>query len=64
MGAVLAEMSSWPNLTWYTVMQTAFKTKNMKSIPFELFTIKIFNFKSDERICIFKEIQHIITRIS
>ena len=29
-GNSFAEMSSWTALTWYTVMKTAFKPKNMK----------------------------------
>ena len=31
MGIVFAEMSSPTALTWYTVMNTEFKTKNMKN---------------------------------
>ena len=45
-----------------SVMKTAFKTKNMKSESFGIFTMKILNSKRDLRICIFKEIQHITTR--
>ena len=47
MGTVFAEMSSWAALTWYTVMKTGFKTKNMKSESFGIFIIKIVDFKSD-----------------
>ena len=58
METVLAEMSSWTTLTWYTVMKTAFKTQNMKSELFGIFNMKILNFNNDWRIYIFKEIQH------
>ena len=44
MGTVFADMSSWTALTWYTVMTTASKTKNMKSESFGIFTIKFFEF--------------------
>ena len=47
------DMSSWKAIKWYTVMKTAFRTKSMKS---ESFIMKILNFKSDRRICVFKEI--------
>ena len=47
METVCAEMSSWKSLTWYTVMKTAFKTKNMKNESFGIFIIKFLNFKSD-----------------
>ena len=55
MGTVFAEISSWTALKWYTVMKTEFKTKNMKTESFGIFITKILNFKSDWRICIFKE---------
>ena len=41
--------------------ETAFKTKNMKSESFEIFIMKILNFKSDLRLCKFKKIQHRLT---
>ena len=47
MGAVFAEMSSWAALTWYTEMETACKTKNMKSESVSIFIIKFLNFKSN-----------------
>ena len=40
MGTVFAEMSSWIALTWYTVMKTAFNTKNMKSESYGIFIVK------------------------
>ena len=33
-GIVFAKMSSWTDLTWYTGMKTAFKTKIMKNESF------------------------------
>ena len=56
MGTVFAEMSSWTALTWYKVTKTALKTKNMKSESFGIFIMKILDFESDRKICIFKEI--------
>ena len=44
METVFADMSSWEALTWYTVMKTAFKAKNMKSEYFGIFIMKIFDF--------------------
>ena len=64
MGTAFEEMLSWTALTWYTVLKTAFKTKIGKSESLGIFTIKIWNFKSDWGICIFKELQHITTRNS
>ena len=42
MGTVFTEMTSRTALTWYTVMKTAFKNKNIKRI----FIMKILNFKN------------------
>ena len=39
-------------------MKTAFKTKNMKIESFGIFIMKISNFKSDLRTCIFKDTAH------
>ena len=39
MGTGFAQMSSWPALTWYTVIKTAFKTKNRKRESFCIFII-------------------------
>ena len=64
MGTVFEEMSSWTALIWYTVMKTAFRSKNMKSESFGIFIRKIINLKSGLRICMFKEIQHITTKNS
>ena len=47
MGTVFAEMSSWTDIAWYTVMKTVFKTKSMKSESFVIFIMKILNLKSD-----------------
>ena len=44
MGTVFAEKSSWTALAWYSVMKTAFKTKNMKSEYFWDLYHKDFNF--------------------
>ena len=56
-----AEMSSWIALTWYTVMKTAYKTKYIyENESAGIFIMKFLNFKSDLRICILKEIKHII----
>ena len=55
-------MSSWTALTWYTVVKTAFKTKNRKSKSFGILIMKFLNIKSDWRKCIFKEIQPKTTR--
>ena len=41
MGTVFTEMSSWKALTGFTVMKTAFKTRNMNS---EFFGISIMKF--------------------
>ena len=41
MGPVFAEMSSYTALTWYTVMKTPFKLKNVKSESFGTFIIKL-----------------------
>ena len=54
MGTVFEKMSSWTALAWYRVMKIAFKAKNMKSESFRIFIMKILNFKSDCRICLFK----------
>ena len=64
MGIVFAEMSSRAALTGYTVLKTAFKNINMKTISFGIFIIKILYFVSARRMCIFKEIQQITTRNS
>ena len=64
MGKVFAEMSSWTALAWYTVMKTAFRTKSIKRDSFGNFIMKILNFKSDCRKCIYEEIQRITTRNS
>ena len=48
----------------YSVMKTAFQTKDMKSESFWIFIIKILNFESARRICMFKEIEHITRRNS
>ena len=45
MGTVIEEISSWTALTWYTVMKTEFKTKNIKSESFGIFIKKILNLK-------------------
>ena len=37
-------LSSWTALTWYTVMKTAIKAKNMKRKSFGIFIMKILNF--------------------
>ena len=60
MGIVFAEMSAWTALTGYTVMKSAFKTKNMKCKCFRIFIMKITYLTSDRRKCIFKELQYII----
>ena len=64
MGTVFSEMSSWAALQLYKMSNTTFQTKNMKSESFGILTIKVLNFESDLKICIFKEIQHITTRNS
>ena len=50
----------------FMVMNTAFKTHNMKSESFGIFTTKILKFKSDLKIfhIYIKEIQHITRRNS
>ena len=45
MGTVFVEMSSWKALTGFTVMKTAFKTKNMNSEFFGIFIIKFVNLR-------------------
>ena len=60
MGTICAEMLSWTALTWYTVLKTEFKTKNMKNESFGSFIMKIF--KSDGRKCMIKDLQHLTTR--
>ena len=58
-GTVFAELSSWTALEWYTVMKTAFKTKNTKRESKKIFfSIKVLNFKSECRIWLFEEMQH------
>ena len=47
MGTVNVEMSSWRALKGFTIMKTAFKTKNMKSDFFGIFIMKFLDFKSD-----------------
>ena len=47
MGTVFKEISSWTALTWYTVMKTEFKNKNMKSESFGILIKKILNSMSD-----------------
>ena len=42
MGTVFAEMSSWTALTWYKVIKTEFKAKNMNSESFRILNIKFF----------------------
>ena len=64
MRTVFAGMSSWTALTWYKVTKTTFKTKNVKSKSFWMFFMKILNFESDRKICLFKEIQQKTTRSS
>ena len=43
MGIVFTEMSSLIALPWYTVMKTAFRTKNMKNESFGIL-MKILEF--------------------
>ena len=62
MGKYFAEMSSRTALAWYTVMNLAFRTKSMKRDSFGTFIMKILNFKSDCRKCMYEEIQRITTR--